>query len=304
VTLDFEPKRVRLPIRFGPKTLFKFSFSGAVCSTHLTDMAEPVSLPAQQADVVVFGSMPVSFGPKKTLSIQHGRLYYSPKRFPRYLVDLESDYETYLNSFSSKTRSTMKRKVRKFQEAAGEREIFKEYKNPNELLDFYLTAGELSKRTYQEKVIGTGLPKGEEFKQEMLRLGAEDNVRAYTLHLDGKTVAYLYSPAKRGILYYDFLGYDPDFAHLSPGSVLQWLAIQSIFNERKFRIYDFEEGEGQHKQLFATSRTECANLLVFTPTPKSILFILLDVLLLKSTEAVLAVIRKLNARALVRRLYR
>ena len=44
---------------------------------------------------------------------------------------------------------------------------------------------------------------------------------------------------REGIVDYAYLGYDPDYLHLSVGTVLQWLALDSLFAERRFRFFDF-----------------------------------------------------------------
>ena len=55
----------------------------------------------------------------------------------------------------------------------------------------------------------------------MLRLAAEDRVRAWLLEIGGVPAAYLYCPAESDTLLYQYVGHDPAFAELSPGSVLQ-----------------------------------------------------------------------------------
>jgi CelD/BcsL family acetyltransferase involved in cellulose biosynthesis len=61
---------------------------------------------------------------------------------------------------------------------------------------------------------------------------------------------------------YDHLGYDPAYAASSPGTVLQLLALQALFSEQRFSIFDFTEGEGQHKELFSTGSQLCADFYV------------------------------------------
>src|SRR5690606_11591424 len=63
-----------------------------------------------------------------------------------------------------------------------------------------------------------------------------------------------------------FLGYDPAYQRLSVGTVLQWLALESLFAERRYRYFDFTEGESEHKRLFATAHLECAHVALLRPT--------------------------------------
>ena len=96
-------------------------------------------------------------------------------------------------------------------------------------------------------------------------LAARDQVRAWLLFVDGRPVSYLYAPAEGDTLIYAYLGYDPDFAEYSPGTVLQLEAMRQLMEERRFRLFDFTEGEGQHKRLFATDGVECVDLLLVRP---------------------------------------
>ena len=292
-----------MTIRFGPMTIAAFAFQGAVCTTNPIEITASPQV-TENGEVVVFASVPKELLPSRRFFIKDGRFYYSPGRFPRYLVDLSISYEQYLQQLGGKEKSTIRRKVQKFLSRTNDCDAFREYRTPAELMEFHSIARELSMRTYQEKFLGKGLPNTDSFREEMLSLAAGDNVRAFTLHLDQKPIAYLYSPARAGILYYDFLGYDPDYSSHSPGSVLQWLAFERIFREGKFRYYDFEEGEGQHKRTFATMMLNCGNLLIFTISPKSFLYIVFDWLFLSLTRTALKMSDIFNIRTLVRKAYR
>ncbi len=82
-------------------------------------------------------------------------------------------------------------------------------------------------------------------------MASTDSVRAYVLFLHGKAVAYLCCPVVNGVLLYSYLGYDPKHADLSPGTVLQYLVFESLFEEKRFRAFDFTEGQGEHKSSSA-----------------------------------------------------
>jgi hypothetical protein len=53
--------------------------------------------------------------------------------------------------------------------------------------------------------------------------------------------------------------------------VLQLEAMRELMAERKFRLFDFTEGEGQHKRLFATGGVDCVDLLLMRPTLANLL---------------------------------
>jgi len=90
-------------------------------------------------------------------------------------------------------------------------------------------------------------------------------VRAFLLFSEGRPVAYLYLPAAGATLIYAYLGYDPAFEDLSPGTVLQLEALKLLMAEGRFARLDFTEGDGQHKRLFATGGIPCVNVLLLSP---------------------------------------
>jgi CelD/BcsL family acetyltransferase involved in cellulose biosynthesis len=69
-----------------------------------------------------------------------------------------------------------------------------------------------------------------------------------------------------GIATYDFVGFEPSAQVLSPGTVLQYLMLESMFAERKIGIFDFTEGEGPQKEYFATEHLRCAKTYVLHAT--------------------------------------
>jgi CelD/BcsL family acetyltransferase involved in cellulose biosynthesis len=105
----------------------------------------------------------------------------------------------------------------------------------------------------------------------MRELAARDAMRGWILFLDGRPASYLYAPSDGATLIYAYLGYDPQFADLSAGAVLQIEAMRALMEERRFRLFDFTEGEGQHKKLFATGEVECVDLLLVRPTAGNLL---------------------------------
>jgi CelD/BcsL family acetyltransferase involved in cellulose biosynthesis len=126
--------------------------------------------------------------------------------------------------------------------------------------EFFRFARIVSAKTYQEQLLGSGLPETDEFQRGMATLAAEGQVRAFILFDRDKPVSYLYCPIYNGVLIYQYLGYDPGYMALSVGTVLQWLALERLFEEDCFRIFDFTEGESVHKRLFATHSIQCANV--------------------------------------------
>ncbi len=179
--------------------------------------------------------------------------------YRRHYIDMSGSFDDYMGRFSSKTRSTLRRKHRKLVKDIGGDVEFREYRTPDEMDAFRELALPLSRRTYQAKSLDAGLPESDEAHAERKRLAGDDNVRAYLLCADGKPVSYLYLPIDGATISYAFLGYDPDHARLSPGTVLQLEALDRLFAEERYRYFDFTEGEGAHKAMFGTDSVEACS---------------------------------------------
>lgn len=198
-------------------------------------------------------------GPQQRLQVAGGWIRYVPYQFQRYYTDLSGSFADYMAKFSSKTRSTLRKKARRLEEVHGRLEC-RSFRTPPEMRDFHRVARDLSTRTYQERLLGSGLPATPQFTSEMEQLAAQDGARAYLLYAGGDVASYLYCPVVDGVLVYAYLGYDPRFREHSPGTVLQLMAFERLFAEQRFSAFDFTEGEGEHKRLFATGSIACADI--------------------------------------------
>ncbi|MCX7864558.1 MAG: GNAT family N-acetyltransferase [Novosphingobium sp.] len=202
----------------------------------------------------------------KRLTRRHGALRpFVYQRYARRYADLSIGFEAYLAGFSAKTRSTLKRKSRRFAELGGGTLDVRCYCSPSELAEFHGLARQVSRLTYQERLLDAGLPEDPAFIAEMTRLASNDRVRAWILFLDSRPVSYLYTPAEGETLIYAYLGHDPAFIQHSPGTVLQLEVMRQLMTERRFRLLDFTEGDGQHKRQFATGAVDCVDLLLLRP---------------------------------------
>lgn len=223
------------------------------------DDAAPVDMLEGNSQGFLIRGLPVPEA-LPAMSEMGGYIRYVPHHYQHCYIDLGMSFESYQQKFSSKTRSTIRKKVRKYAEHCGGDITWKAYKTPEEMREFFRLARSVSRLTYQERLLDAGIPDSEDFISEAMRLASEQRVRAYLLFDGERPVSYLYCPVKDDILIYAYLGYDPDYQQMSVGTVLQWLAIEQLFGENRFRYFDFTEGESDHKRLFATNQRQCANV--------------------------------------------
>jgi CelD/BcsL family acetyltransferase involved in cellulose biosynthesis len=298
-----------LSYRIGEITLFRRRFRGLTLREHFFDLPTDPNAPrpplerlGRDLDVIVTRSHPVA-EPLARLTVTDGALRYVTSQYTRFHTPLGGDFAGYLAKFGSKTRSTLRRKVKRFLEL-GEGSGMREFKRPQEMEEFHALARSVSRVTYQEKLLDAGLPDNPGFVRELVDLAGRDAVRAYLLLLRGIPIAYLCCPAVNGVLLYSYLGYDPEHAELSPGTVLQYLAFESLFKEQAFRAFDFTEGQGDHKRFFGTNETLCADICYFRLTLAARLWLSAHQVLDRTSAALGRALDRLGLKAAVRRLIR
>jgi CelD/BcsL family acetyltransferase involved in cellulose biosynthesis len=260
---------IALPLRVGARTVARVKRRLVPVSVSLEQAlaGEVPELPALAAgaDGYLIRSLPAD--QLQQLTTAHSELRtFVRQRYRRSYASLEGGWETYLGTFSAKARSTLKRKVRKLAERSGGALDLRPYRSAAEMDQFYRHARTVSAKTYQERLLNAGLPEGDAFLGELRQRARQDAMRGWVLFLGGEPVSYLYAPAEGATLIYAFLGYDPDHAAFSPGTVLQFEAMRQLIEEGRFSLFDFTEGEGQHKLLFGTGMVECVDLLLVRPT--------------------------------------
>ncbi len=260
---------IALPLRIGARTLW--TLRRRLIRRRLTLVEglgdAPPPLPPLEAGDHGYLVTALPAGWAAALAARHpGLRPFVRQRYRRSYARLDQDFEVYLAGFSAKSRSTLKRKAKKLADASGGAPDVRCCRDEAGVAEFHRTARALSARTYQERLLDAGLPDGPEALAEMQALARQGRMRGWLLFLDGRAIAYLYAPAEGPTLIYAHLGYDPEFAALSPGTMLQLEAMRQLMAERAFAWFDFTEGEGQHKRQFASGEVECVDLMLVRPT--------------------------------------
>lgn len=257
-----ETRRIPLNFRLGDISLFTLDLT---LDVHLYTLAELINggdrfpeIKPSHAGQALLSCPADAIAPG--IERINGVIRYVPYTYERFYVDMRGSFDRYLEKFSSKSRNSSKRKVRKFAEACGGTIDFREYKTAESIAEFHSMARGLSARTYQERLLQAGLPSSQEFIEQMQVEAEQGRMRAYLVVHEGKAISYLYCPLHNDTAVYRHLGYDPEHARLSPGFVLQWLVLERLFEDEAVQFFDFTQGEGEQKQFFATSSIRCADV--------------------------------------------
>jgi CelD/BcsL family acetyltransferase involved in cellulose biosynthesis len=255
---------VALRFQIGARTLASVDRSLVRIPYPIGDViaARPPTLPPTDGDGYLITSLPETLLGRVATG---ARIASVRQRYTRFHADFTGGVSAWEAAMSSSARATLRRKTRRLAAASGGELDIRAYRTPDEFAEFHPLARRVSTRTYQERLLDAGLPAGGASLATLVELAAADRVRAWLLFLKGEPIAYLCCTADRDALLYTYVGHDPAHNDLSPGTVLQAEAMRATFGDR-FRWFDFTEGDGQHKRLFATGGTPCVDLLLLRPT--------------------------------------
>lgn len=248
-----------------------------------------------------------SVGENPTAKVAPGRmLYWTIRRGPRYFVRLDGTFEEYLGRFSTKTRSSLRRKWRRLVREAEDTVRFVRY-GAGGFEEFYQSAREVSRYTYQEIMFDAGLPDDAESARSMREQMDAGGAAGFVLFVGSAPIAYLYCPAERGVFEYQYVGFRPDYARWSPGTVLLLMALEQLFEDSEAIAFDFTEGGGEssHKAFYATDSVGFETMAVLPGTLRNRCLILaragVDRMSLAAGKFLSALGVKEHARKLLRR---
>jgi hypothetical protein len=302
----WQAKRIELRYSISDLSLFRISFNGRVYRTPFHPLSSKSidiqELPAHLSEEDEFaGLIDVHIDhPLPRINSFSGGYLYCLNQTHNYFIEVRGSFEDYLRILTPKTRSTLKRKVRKFSSLSDGAIDFRTYRIADQMRDYHRLARDVARLTYQEKLFQGAIPESEEFRRELERLAATDQVRGFLLFLQGRPIAYLYVPIVDGVAVYAYLGYDPHFAEHSPGTVLLYLAIENLFTEQRLKYFNFGYGENQTKQVFSTGQFLRADIYLFRKSFKTSLGLYGHTLIDDISELSGRVLDRMGLRRLIR----
>lgn len=282
--LSWKPQTVELPFSIGEIRLFTMRFNGIGCEPDIFSVpklscAEPPISDLRDAKrkVAYIYSCPLE-NRLPTFSLVGRYIRYVSEHYRHFYVHVDGDFKNYLARLKKKTLSTLTRKLKKAESSNKELGLFAAYGRLDEMDDFFEAAIPISKRSYQHTLLGQGLPDSSAFRERIKNKAAQGRVKGFLLFVEDTPAAYNLCPVYgEKVILYDHTGYDPQYSKYSPGTVLQYKIIESLFESGGLDYYDLCTGEGRHKELFGTGFTLCANVYFFPLTPHHLAFVWLRI---------------------------
>lgn len=278
--LQWRAQALRLKLFLGELRIGTLSLAGLVSETQFSDVQGQTQIPAPPGhgfpagvDVIGYRTFPSSC-PLPRIAFLRGTVRYVPKRYLRHSIDLTCSFADYMDKFSSKSRGNRRREVRRFQEFSGGSIVWRDFKTPEEMREFHGFARQIARLTYQERLLKCSLPDDEQFVAQITDLARNGAARGFVLFHGSKPVSFIYCTIESGIVQYCDIGYDPGYQAWSPGTVLLYLTLERLFSEKRYRMFDFSDGEGPQKTIFASRTDWCADIFYLRPTARTLSIVL------------------------------
>lgn len=154
-------------------------------------------------------------------------------------IEIAGDWETFFGTKSKKFKKSLRNKINKAEKVGDisiERVQIKDAMDPN-----IKTMVEISSKSWK-KDIGNdmlGNPRINNFyKKICASLGEKGAITLWLLKKEGKPVAFEFHINYRGVVYPVRADYDDAFGDLSPGSVLEYNILKTLFEEGRHREYN------------------------------------------------------------------
>jgi CelD/BcsL family acetyltransferase involved in cellulose biosynthesis len=172
--------------------------------------------------------------------------------------------EQYWEGFSSKTRSTMRRKVKKLAKDTG-KEVTLERYTDRDLEKYARDTHAISQRSYQYHLLGQGIQDREAFLARCKEAASHGWLRGYVLHLGGEPIAFMHGWQYRGVYLYLETAYDQELRSHSPGTVLHIMVIEDMFEHDTPKVFEFGV-HGDQKATFGNASHRAAEVFLIRPS--------------------------------------
>jgi CelD/BcsL family acetyltransferase involved in cellulose biosynthesis len=200
--------------------------------------------------------------------------------------------DSFLKEKQRRTRNTLKRRVKKLSEyGAGSLEC-RRVDAEAEVDEFYESALAIARESWQFHNLGRSLDETALCRANLHNLARIGCLRAYLLQCGGKPCAFVIGYQYQDILQFEQTAYTPEFANLSPGTVLYYLMLEDLYRHRPPSFVNHGIGVTPHKRLFSNRTLHDTTVYLFRPSMRNRLRCLSHGLWCSSIELAKRILRR------------
>jgi CelD/BcsL family acetyltransferase involved in cellulose biosynthesis len=162
-----------------------------------------------------------------------------------------ADHDGYMKTLSPSTRQNLRRTTRKFF-SDGKAELVK-VTRPEQVPAFLAQLDEVCRNAWQGKTFGYRPRNTESFRSHFEQVARQGWLRSYVLTHDRRPVAFELGYQYAGTYYGQECGYDQEWSHAGPGSIVMHLVIEDLYKEDRPDLLDFGFGDAPYKRSFSNA---------------------------------------------------
>lgn len=185
-------------------------------------------------------------------------------------ISINSDWEAFLSNKSQRFRKSLRNKINRANKSGGisiEKIQINDSNNPA-IQEMFAVSGKSWKR--QEGTDITSNPHSKNFYIEICdRLGPQGIISLWLLRKEGIPIAIEFHLTYNNVVYPIRADYDESFSDLSPGSVLEYNIIKTLFDEGKIKEYNTCGHTYNYLMNWSDDTRKHANIEIFSKNYKS-----------------------------------
>ena len=187
-----------------------------------------------------------------------GMLRLPEGRMQHYRLDMPASAESLFAIFDGRTRSSIRRHLRRLDEKCGPGRLrLESFSQPAEVDRFLDIAIDIARETYQHQLLGIGVASNERRHEWLMDIAAAGWWRGHLLWCGDQAVAFLVSARVGDVQYGLEMGYDPLWAEWSVGTVALVEMIRSLIEgDNPPASLDFLYGDQDYKRRLSTDAWE------------------------------------------------
>jgi len=238
------------------------------------DVVREILKAAPACDCVVSKTVKVNSAYHRALEMQGHLLsecliYYPNGERAHPFVELPEDFGAYLRKFSSKTRNTLRRKLKKITARFGKAATLERFTSEASAGRFVRLAAQVSATSWQHRELGPRIVDDDTHRRDFADLARRGLLRSYVLFYGGEPCAFVVGYQHEGVFHYADVAYDGNLVAYSPGTMLVYLLIEDLISHDRPRTLDFGIGDAAYKKFWGTSTIDVVSVWVFRKTPSN-----------------------------------
>jgi CelD/BcsL family acetyltransferase involved in cellulose biosynthesis len=211
-------------------------------------------------------------------------------------------YPDTIAGFSKKHRQNMRRADRLVAKHFRGDVQLRRFTRPEEVAEFTRGAGELNSHTYQA-ALGIGFTDSPLWRSVLGIEAERGRMRCYWLQCEGRPIAFHAGVLYGQTFFLERIAFLPDFAKLSPGSVLHVRVIQDLCAAGATKL-DYGVGHALYKEIYGTDYWDESNLCLYGRGLKTRISRGMQTAMRRANEIALTVARATGVERRLRRAWR